>query len=225
MGDVDETIDDVAVEPECDGGAEGCDHVSGMPERRPFVGGGDDPRDRDLCEVIESEERAWEGRIFDVDTLRVSLPDGRPARRDVVRHPGAVALVALTDDGRVCLVRQYRTALDRVTVELPAGKLDPGEDPEHCAHRELLEETGFKAEKLALLTSIVTSCGFSDEVIHIYMATGLTFAGSDPDADEFLNVDLVDTAEFVDAALDGRVEDAKTVVGALALDAISRRLG
>lgn len=225
MGDVDETVDEVAVEPEGDEGAEGRDHVSGMPERRAFVGGGDDPRDRDLCEVIESEERAWEGRIFDVDTLRVSLPDGRPARRDVVRHPGAVALVALTDEGRVCLVRQYRTALDRVTVELPAGKLDPGEDPEHCARRELLEETGFKAEKLALLTSIVTSCGFSDEVIHIYMATGLTFAGSDPDADEFLNVDLVDTAEFVDAALDGRVEDAKTVVGALALDAISRRLG
>ncbi len=225
MGDVDETVDEVAVEPEGDEGTEGHDHVSGMPERRAFVGGGDDPRDRDLCEVIESEERAWEGRIFDVDTLRVSLPDGRPARRDVVRHPGAVALVALTNEGRVCLVRQYRTALDRVTVELPAGKLDPGEDPEHCARRELLEETGFKAEKLALLTSIVTSCGFSDEVIHIYMATGLTFAGSDPDADEFLNVDLVDTAEFVDAALDGRVEDAKTVVGALALDAISRRLG
>ena len=138
---------------------------------------------------------------------------------------GAVALVALTDDGRVCLVRQYRTALDRVTVELPAGKLDPGEDPEHCARRELLEETGFEAEKLALLTSIVTSCGFSDELIHIYMATGLTFVGSDPDADEFLNVDLVDTEEFVDAVLDGRVEDAKTVVGALALDAIGRRLG
>ena len=225
MGDVDETVDEAAVEPEGDEGTEGHDHVSGMPERRAFVGGGDDPRDRDLCEVIESEERAWEGCIFDVDTLRVSLPDGRPARRDVVRHPGAVALVALTNEGRVCLVRQYRTALDRVTVELPAGKLDPGEDPEHCARRELLEETGFKAEKLALLTSIVTSCGFSDEVIHIYMATGLTFAGSDPDADEFLNVDLVDTAEFVDAALDGRVEDAKTVVGALALDAISRRLG
>lgn len=223
---MDEQTEDVAVvEEPAEETSDGCDHASGTPCRREFVGGGDDPRDRGLCEAIDSEEKAWEGRIFDVDTLRVTLPDGRPARRDVVRHPGAVALVALTDDGRVCLVRQYRTALDRVTVELPAGKLDPGEDPEHCARRELLEETGFEAEKLALLTSIVTSCGFSDELIHIYMATGLTFVGSDPDADEFLNVDLVDTEEFVDAVLDGRVEDAKTVVGALALDAIGRRLG
>ena len=223
---MDEQTEDVAVvEEPAEEASDGCDHASGTPCRREFVGGGDDPRDRGLCEVIDSEEKAWEGRIFDVDTLRVTLLDGRPARRDVVRHPGAVALVALTDDGRVCLVRQYRTALDRVTVELPAGKLDPGEDPERCARRELLEETGFEAEKLALLTSIVTSCGFSDELIHIYMATGLTFVGSDPDADEFLNVDLVDTEEFVDAVLDGRVEDAKTVVGALALDAIGRRLG
>lgn len=199
-------------------------HESGMPERRAFVGGGDDPRDEGLCETIVGEERAWEGRIFDVDTLKVTLPDGRPARRDVVRHPGAAAVVALTDDGRVCLVRQYRTALDRVTVELPAGKLDPGEDPEVCAHRELLEETGMVAKKMARIASIVTSCGFSDELIHIYLATGLTFEGSDPDADEFLNVDLVDASEFIDAVLDGQVEDAKTVVGALALDAIGRRL-
>ncbi len=77
---------------------------------------------------------------------------------------------------------------------------------------------------MGYLTSIVTSAGFSDEIIHIYMATGLTFAASDPDADEFLNVDLVDTGEFIDAVLDGKVEDAKTVVGALAVDAISRRL-
>lgn len=112
--------------------------------------------------------------------------------RDVIRHNGAVAVVALTDDGRICLVRQYRTALGRVTVEIPAGKLDPGEDPLDAAHRELLEETGFAAKKMAYLTSIASTVGFCDEIIHLYMATSLTFSKSDPDDDEFINVDMVE---------------------------------
>ena len=130
----------------------------------------------------------------------------------------------LTDEGRICLVRQFRTALDRVTVEIPAGKLDPGEDPLDAAHRELAEETGMQAEKMAYLTTIASSDGFCDELIHIYMATGLSFHQSSPDADEFINVDLVDLSELVDAVLDGRIEDAKTVVGALICDAIAHRL-
>ena len=171
-----------------------------------------------------TEDVAWTGRIFNVDRLRVELPDGRMAIRDVVRHPGAVAVVALTEDGRICLVRQYRTALGRVTVEIPAGKLAPGEDPLECANRELLEETGMTAERIAFLTTIATSDGFCDELIHIYMATGISFSRSNPDADEFINVDLVPLGELVDAVLDGRIEDAKTVVGALVCDAISHRL-
>ncbi len=200
------------------------DHVSGEPERRDLVLGDDDPRDAALAETPLSEDVAWTGRIFNVDRLQVRLPDGRKAVRDVVRHPGAVAIVALTDDGRICLVRQYRTALSRVTVEIPAGKLNPGEDPLECASRELQEETGMCAEKIAFLTTIASSDGFCDELIHIYMATGLTFAESSPDDDEFINVDLVEVGELVDAVLDGRIEDAKTVVGALLCDAIGRRL-
>lgn len=200
------------------------DHLSGEPVRRGLVLGDDDPRDRDLAERVESEDVAWTGRIFTVDRLRVREPNGREAIRDVVRHPGAVAVVALTDDGRICLVRQYRTALGRVTVEIPAGKLDPGEDPLDCANRELREETGMEADKMAFLTTIATSAGFADELIHIYMATGLHFAGSDPDADEFINVDLVELEELIDAVLDGRIEDAKTVVGALICDAVAHRL-
>lgn len=199
-------------------------HESGMPERRDLELGGDDPRDEDLCEQIISEETAWTGRIFSVNRLGVRLPDGREAVRDVVRHPGAVGVVALTEDGRICLVRQYRTALGRVTVEIPAGKLSPGEDPLDCANRELEEETGMRAERMAFLTTIATSAGFADELIHLYLATGLSFAGSNPDADEFLNVDLVELPELVDAVLDGRIEDAKTVVGALACDAVAHRL-
>ena len=105
------------------------DHLSGAPEERDLVLGDDDPRDAGLAERPLTEDVVWTGRIFNVDRLQVQLPDGRTAIRDVVRHPGAVAIVALTDEGRICLVRQYRTALGRVTVEIPAGKLDPGEDP------------------------------------------------------------------------------------------------
>ncbi|WP_083526963.1 NUDIX domain-containing protein [Thermophilibacter mediterraneus] len=200
------------------------DHLSGAPEERDLVLGDDDPRDAALAERPLTEDVAWTGRIFNVDRLRVQLPDGRNAIRDVVRHPGAVAVVALTDESRICLVRQYRTALGRVTVEIPAGKLAPGEDPLECARRELLEETGMEAEKIAYLTTIASSAGFCDELIHIYMATGLSFSKSSPDADEFINVDLVEVGELVDAVLDGRIEDAKTIVGALLCDAISRRL-
>ncbi len=195
------------------------------PEPEPgFVRGGDAPGDASLEEHIVGEAPRYAGLIFDVDRIDVTLPSGAPAERDVVRHPGAVAVLAVTDDGAIYLVRQYRVALDRVTVEIPAGKLDPGEDPLCAAQRELAEETGLEAASMARILTIATSVGFSDELIHLYLATGLTRGASHPDEDEFLNVDVVPVGEFVDAVLDGQVEDAKTVVGALALDAISRRL-
>lgn len=228
---VDEGLDEAAESMDAatqvftyDGDRSTSDHKSGEPQRRALVLGDDDPRDKDLAEQVEFEDVAWKGRIFNVDRLRVREPDGKEAIRDVVRHPGAVAIVALTEDGRICLVRQYRTALDRVTVEIPAGKLEPGEDPYDCAERELLEETGMKAEHMAFLTTIATSAGFADELIHIYMATGLSFAGSSPDADEFINVDLVELPELIDAVLDGKIEDAKTIVGALICDSVAHRL-
>lgn len=207
-----------------DGDRDENNHKSGEPLRRSLVLGDEDDRDSGLEEKPLTEDVMWEGRIFNVNRLRVKLPDGREALRDVVRHPGAVAIVALTDDGRICLARQYRTALGRVTVEIPAGKLDPGEDPLTCAKRELLEETGMQANQMAFLTTIATSDGFTDELIHIYMATGLSFASSAPDDDEFINVDLVPLSELIDAVLDGRIEDCKTVTGALICDAVSHRL-
>ncbi len=187
-----------------DGDRNDVDHISGAPVERELVLGSEDPRDASLEERPLSEDVAWTGRIFNVNRLQVELPDGRHAVRDVVR--------------------QYRTALGRVTVEIPAGKLTPGEDPLEAASRELLEETGMTAEKIAFLTTIASSDGFCDELIHIYMATGLEFSKSSPDADEFINVDLVELSELVDAVLDGRIEDAKTVVGALLCDSISHRL-
>ena len=202
---------------DCDAGGEMCDEPT-------LVLGDDDPHDAGLHEKILSEETAYRGKILDVHKLEVELPNGRRSTRDIVRHPGAAAIVALTETGKIVLVRQYRTAIDRVTVEIPAGKLDPGEDPLDCAKRELHEETGFRAGKIRFLTSIVTSCGFCDEMIHIYLATHLEFDAPDPDDDEFVNVDLVPLSELIDAVLDGKIEDAKTVVGALACDAVAHRL-
>ena len=193
-------------------------------EEGHLVPGDEDERDAGLHEEILSQETVWRGKIFDIGTMEVKLPNGHCSRRDVVRHCGAVAVVALTENGKIAVVRQYRTALDRVTVEIPAGKMDPGEEPLESAKRELKEETGFVAGKIAYLTTIATSGGFTDELIHIFLATQLSFEGAEPDEDEFLNVDLVDVQELVDAVLDGKIEDAKTVVGALACDVMAHRL-
>ena len=183
----------------------------------------DDFDDEFLNEEIVSENTVWNGKIFDVSRMQVKLPNKQDAIRDVIRHPGAVAIIAITEDDKICLVRQYRAALGRVTVELPAGKLDLGEDPLDCAARELKEETGIVANKMAYLTTIATSPGFTDEMIHIYMATGLNFEEPCPDEDEYVAVELVDSNDLINAVLDGQIEDAKTVVGSLIWDAVSRR--
>ena len=219
-----ELIEDVPEDVQQDARAEGCGEAGEAVEEPHLVLGDEDPHDAELHEKILDEEQAWRGRILDVRSLKVELPNGRVSGRDIVRHPGAAAVVALTEKGKIVLVRQYRTALDRVTVEIPAGKLDPGEDPLECARRELHEETGFQAGRIRELTTIATTCGFCDEMIHIYLATNLSFDGADPDDDEFVNVDLVPLHELIDAVLDGKIEDAKTVVGALACDAIAHRL-
>ena len=220
-----ECVDAEIVEEDGRGQGRGDCAVGGDVEDEPLlVLGDEDPHDAGLHEKILSEDTAWKGKILDVHRLEVELPNGRRSARDIVRHPGAAAVVALTESGKIVLVRQYRTAIDRVTVEIPAGKLDPGEDPLDCARRELHEETGFRAKKIRKLTQIVTSCGFCDELIHIYLATGLEFDAPDPDDDEFVNVDLVPLHELIDAVLDGKIEDAKTVVGALACDSIAHRM-
>lgn len=218
-------LDDIQADATAAEAQDAADDACEQEEYVPaLVLGDEDERDPGLHERILSEDRAWSGKIFNVDTLQVELPNGHTSRRDIVRHHGAAAIVALTESGKIALVRQYRTALDRVTVELPAGKLDPGEDPEECARRELREETGFIAHRMRYLTTIASSCGFSDELIHIYMATQLEFDQACPDEDEFLNVDLVPLTELIDAVLDGKIQDSKTVVGALACDAIAHRL-
>ena len=177
-----------------------------------------------LQDGLTETRMVWRGDYLSVEDTTVRLPNGSLGHRDIVRHPGAVAVIALTDDGKIVLVHQYRTPLEQVTVEIPAGKMEPGEDPATAAARELMEETGYLAERMAYLGPIAPAPGYSDELLHLYMAMGLSFVGASPDDDEFINVDLVDLNEMVDRVLDGKVIDAKTVVGILLCEAISRRM-
>ena len=149
-----------------------------MEDLPALVLGDEAEHDAELHEEVIDSEIAWRGKIFDVERLQVRLPNGHTSVRDVVRHRGAAAVVALTTSGKIALVRQYRTSLGRVTVEIPAGKLDPGEDPLECAKRELKEETGFVAGRIAYLTTIATSCGFAGHSFHSRARAPMTTSSS-----------------------------------------------
>ena len=179
-----------------------------------------------LEERFLSGKEVFHGALINVEHWQVLLPNGQTALREVVKHCGAVAVVPLDDAGNVTLVCQHRVAVDRFTWEIPAGKLDHGasEDMLEAAKRELEEETGLHAEHWQLMTDLLTTPGFCNEHIAIYMATGLSQYDVHPDEDEFLNVDLVPLDELIDAVLDGRIEDSKTVCGALICDAVAHRL-
>ncbi len=161
-------------------------------------------------------EDIYNGNIIKVQNLTVSLPNGKEATRDIVLHPGASVIVPVNENGEIYMVRQFRKPLDFTTLELPAGKLDsPGEDPKICAERELIEETGLRAQSIEHLISIHTTPGFCNEVIHMYMATGLTQGESCTDEDEFLDVDKIHVSQLVDMILEHKITDAKTIIGVL----------
>lgn len=115
----------------------------------------------------------YKGKVIQLELEQVELPDGKQSTRELVRHPGAVAVIATTEEGKIILVEQYRKALEKSIVEIPAGKMEKGEDPKQTAWRELYEETGYQAGSLELLTSFYTSPGFADEIIYIYEASEL----------------------------------------------------
>lgn len=160
-----------------------------------------------------SAQSVYDGAIIHVERLKVALPNGKTATRDVVRHQGASAVVPVTAEGHVLLTRQYRKPNEFVSVEIPAGKLDPGEAPEDCAVRELEEETGFRAGKLVHLFSMKSTPGFSDEIIHVYAAFELTRGTADPDEDEFITAFSVSFPEALSMIRDGRITDGKSIAG------------
>lgn len=155
----------------------------------------------------------YAGKVVTLNIDTVQLPNGVTVDLETIRHPGAAAVVPVKDDGTVVLIKQFRHAAGGFIYEIPAGKLHPGEDPLHCASRELEEEVGYRASSFELLSSIFTAPGFADEVIHVYQATGLTKGRQQLDRDEVLDVIEMPLAEAVEKIADGTIRDAKTIVG------------
>ena len=160
-----------------------------------------------------STKNIYSGKVVRLNIDTVMLPNGVTIDLEIVRHPGAAAVVPLKDNGTVVLIKQFRHAAGGFIYEIPAGKLHPGEDPKNCAARELEEEIGYQAGKLDLLSSIFTAPGFTDEVIHIYKATGLTKGRQQLDRDEVLEIVEVSLQEAIEMIRDGSIRDAKTMVG------------
>ena len=160
-----------------------------------------------------SGEVVYAGGFLEIHRDVVRLPDGTQAARDYIRHPGAVGIVALTDEGHVVLERQYRYPLARDLVEIPAGKLEPGEDHLETGKRELLEETGYVAGTWTYLGLVHNAVGYSDEGIELWLATGLEKREAKLDEGEFLEVFTLPFAEALAMAADGRLTDVKTIVG------------
>lgn len=163
-------------------------------------------------EAIESN-RIYSGRVVNLDVDRVRLPDGGESVREVVRHAGAVVILPLFGDGRIALVRQFRYPIGDDLLELPAGTLEPGEPPQACAQRELVEETGWRAGQMEGLGSFYSTPGFTDEVLHSFVATDLDpgDGGRTPDEDEFIDVVVLSTEEVMSVARRGDIRDAKTL--------------
>jgi len=165
-----------------------------------------------LREVKIDGKTVYAGRILDLEVDRVLLPNGGQAFREVVRHPGAVVILPLFGDGRVVFVRQHRYPTGEVLVELPAGKLDSGEQPAACAARELEEETGWRATEIENLGWFYTTPGFSDEVLHVFLATGLEAASDHtPDQDEAIEIVTWTAEQALEACRDGGIRDSKTI--------------
>lgn len=159
----------------------------------------------------------YKGKIISLQVDDVKLPDGQLSKREIVKHPGAVALIPVTDEGKIILVRQFRKALERTIVEIPAGRIEPEEDPQITAIRELEEETGLGTNDIAYVQTFATSPGFADEVIHLYVAKGL-YTIDNPaagDEDEFIDVLEVSIEEAEEMVAEGEIYDAKTAFAVL----------
>jgi ADP-ribose pyrophosphatase len=171
-------------------------------------------------DALVGSSRVYSGRVISLDVDRVRFPDGTIGELEIIRHPGASAIVPFLtdpagDDPQVLLLKQYRYAAGGTLYEIPAGRLEPDESPETCARRELLEETGCTAASLVPLTSMFTTPGFTDERIHLFLATGLVRGESRREADEFIEIETVPLSTALEMVRRGEIQDAKTALGLL----------
>ena len=167
-----------------------------------------------------SSRRIYSGKVLDLDMDRVRFPDGSEGELEMIRHSGASAVVPFLtdiagDDPQILLIRQFRYAAEGYLYEIPAGRLDQGEDPADCARRELQEETGCTAERVERLTTIYTTPGFTDERIHLFLASGLTRGEHKREKDEFMDVETMSLSRALAMIEQGEICDSKTVVGLL----------
>ncbi len=172
---------------------------------------------KDLKEETLQTETIHQGRNFTFQKKTVKLPTGRTTTREIVKHPGAVAIIPLLDKETVIMVEQYRTAAEKTLLEIPAGTLNPNENPEDCAKRELLEETGYHPQNLKKLLTAYPSPGYSSEKIHIYLATELTYKGQQPEEDETIKTRKIKLKDIEKMIEKGEIEDIKTICSIMKL--------
>jgi ADP-ribose pyrophosphatase len=171
-------------------------------------------------EKTQESQTIYKGRIINLRLDSVELDNGKTALREIVEHPGAVGIIALKNNKDLILVKQYRKAVEEYLLEIPAGKLERDEDPKDCAARELKEETGYRAASVRYLSSLYTSPGFSNEIMHIFLASGLEYEKTNPDEDEIIHIVELDKSKVLDMALKGEIKDAKTLTAILMLNLI-----
>ena len=163
-----------------------------------------------LEETTVNKNYVYNGRIINLRRDDALLPDGKPCIREVVEHNGGVCIAALTDDDELIFVRQFRYPYMDILLELPAGKLEKGEDALPAGKRELLEETGFEAEEYEFLGKFYPSCGYTDEIIWLYLAKNLTFKGQNLDEDEFINLERIPLEKAAEMVMNNEIPDGKT---------------
>ena len=158
-----------------------------------------------------NEKVIYQGNYLTFINIDVKLPNGKISNRDIIKHPGACAILPFLTDNKILLIEQFRKALEKNILEIPAGKISKNEDPLICAHRELEEETGYKAKEMTYLGSIATAPGFCDEIIHLYKATNLYKGTKSCDEDEFTDIKIFTLDEIKDMIRNGDIIDTKTI--------------
>ena len=165
----------------------------------------------DYKEKIQFSVKVYNGKIITLEVSQVICPNGNVASREIVHHPGGVAVVAIDENNYVYMVKQYRIPYDKIMLEIPAGKLDVNENPDDAAARELKEETGITAKEINFIGNFYPTVGFCDENLRMYVAKGLTFGEKSPDEDEFVSVEKIHIDTLIDMIMKNEIKDGKTI--------------